>query len=54
MHGIYLHLAGVYPGDGFKDFLFSSPLGEMIQFDYSHIFSDGLFNHQLEDWDEIL
>ena len=31
-------------GGGFKTFLFSSLLGEMIQFDY---FSDGVENHQL-------
>ena len=33
-------------GGGFKDFLFSPLLGEMIQFD-DHIFEMGWFNHQL-------
>ena len=33
-------------GGGFKHFLFSALLGEMIQFD-EHIFQMGWFNHQL-------
>ena len=34
-------------GGGFKHFLFSPLLGEMIQFD-EHIFQMGWFNHQLD------
>ena len=36
------------PGGGFKYFLFSPLLGEMIQFD-KHIFQMGWFNHQPEN-----
>ena len=34
-------------GGGFKHFLFLPLSGEMIQFDGSHIFQRGWFNHQL-------
>ena len=42
----YLYIIYIIYGDGFKHFLFSPLLGEMIQFD-EHIFQMGWFNHQL-------
>ena len=42
---IILHL--ILGGGGFKYFLCSSLLGEMIQFD-DDVFQMGWFNHQLE------
>ena len=46
--GSDLELGVIYfLGGGFKHFLFSPLLGEMIQFD-EHIFQMGWFNHQLD------